>query len=243
MMSAEDRKRIEESLKANLEYTDKINRDRLKLLERQYQLFSDWTTNISTLSFAVGAAVVPLVNQFSVANHVKHPLLLLLAAVILIINGTVIQLVKKVKLEDEADTIRSFGLPVQISIQKTMNAEASFLHERLSKTGLAKRYSTQLREADGISQSHDTDKREHISMELDIYLGAMLIGFGLIGGSIIDSLNNFRLYLQLSSLALVAYLIYVLWSYRRSRKGLLDNQAKERELRKLREEYGSVYRD
>src|SRR5215469_12045554 len=98
MNAKEYRAYIQSMLKEKLDDIDLYRREYIELTKRQIQLVIDWTTTLSTLCFAIGAAVIPLISQFT-GNKVKHPALLFTAATILIANGTIILILKKHRMQ------------------------------------------------------------------------------------------------------------------------------------------------
>lgn len=238
-MSASQRDRVIESIRSHQQFVEEVGQAKLKLHERQLQLMADWSTGISTLSFAIGAAIIPLMSQFSGSSKVSHPAYLALAAGILVFNGTLILIIRKLRIDGESNIIRYVGLRPLVSLQKTMNLEAQYLNGKIDYITLRKRDAQQVAEAMTIVEDDSRGRpKDNISLELDLYLGFMLLGFSFIGASVIKD-ATLLFYYQESALLLAAiFLIYILWSYHRAHNARIGAVKLEDQLKKLQNTYG-----
>jgi hypothetical protein len=201
------RNRAKESYIENAELYNEIRQQGLELLKRQYELTSDLNTTICTLSFAVGAAVVPIINQFSGNHRINHPALLLLAAGILVFNGTFILLNKKRAIDNESLTVNLFGLPQLISISKTRSVQEAYITGQADSKELDKRLKEQVADAETII-GRPKAKERRISLAMDFYLGLMLIGFAFIGASIVSGHNAFVNYWHIVAVIGITYIAF-----------------------------------
>lgn len=230
MRSEEYRDYIIQQYKEKAKEIDIYRRDYLELYKRQIQLTIDWTTILCTLCFAIGAAVIPLISQFSGQYQIKHPSLLLAAALILIINGTVIMIIRKHHIQEEYRQVNIITIPYKISLVKTHTVLGDFVEGTVAKDSVDKRLNEQLSEATKLSKRKR--KKEKASYELDAYLGVMLAGIITLFGSIISDRKTIKMFIVIVSIATLAFVWYAHLSHQKveaniNEKELLNKSLKD----------------
>lgn len=219
---------------------DRYRRECLELQKRHFDFVSDWMTTVSMLCFAIGGAVVPLINQFSTQGSVAHPNLLFLAALILIVNGATILIMKKYRIEKGLNTITSVTLPYEILFTKTYAVLRDALSQRAPRHHVDQRFEEQFHELTAALKAGEPKKADRPTFELDIYLGIMLIGFACIFGSVIDNPHRLLLYGLVILTVVLGYVLHIAISYRRV-QGLLHERERLRQQLRDAEQYRVGY--
>jgi len=226
----EDRYReyIRQKIEDNLEDINFYATAYLDLTKRQIQLGIEWMMALSTLCFAIGGAVVPLITQLSSPNSVNHPKLLIVAAALLISEGSLILLIRKHRIDVESRLVNTITMPHQIALRKTHTVLLDYYQGKVTKDILDKRYDEQLDEAKKIANR--PKQIDHAFPELDIYLATMLLGIALIFASFIGS--NITMHIYFASLVAVAvgYVLYMVRSYNLNHANILEKEKLEKEL-------------
>ncbi|MDB5185283.1 MAG: hypothetical protein JWN38_1091 [Candidatus Saccharibacteria bacterium] len=232
MTEQDYRDNIKQRIVDNQNDLDFYRTSNLELTKRQLGLGIDWMMSLSTLCFAIGAAVVPLISQFS-RNSIAHPNLLLLAAIVLILNGSAMLLIRKHRMEEETRMVNTLTMPHQISLMKTRAVLLDYYQGHASKADVDKRQAEQLSEAEEISNKPRA--KDSAIPELDVYLGVMLLGIVCIFASIIHNHRKLGVYIHIVAVGAVLYMLYMMRSYTENRKNIAEKEALDKDLNEAEE--------
>lgn len=225
------RKSVEKKYIDTANEIDRHRREYLELRKQQLDLMLDWTTTVSILCFAIGGAVVPLINQFSTQGSVAHPNLLFAAALILITNGAVILILKKHRIEKGVNRVNVINLPYEIILRKTLTVLSDFLQYQTTRKHIDRRYDEQYQELIALTKELEQEDKVRPTMELDAYLGVMLLGFACIFGSVIDNSSRLVMYGVVVFFAALGYATYILFTYYKVKEGIAERERLQRELK------------
>lgn len=237
-MTPQDKEELKKSYLKNAEFLNEIGRSDLEVSDKVRQAYSSWVGTVANFSFAVGGAVIPIIVQVT-DKDAFNPVMMGIAAGLLIFNGTIIQIVKKHRIDNEALLLASFAMPQKISITKTMSVQAAVLTGNLDAAALDRRRQEQLQEATNIHLSKKA-KKGRVNIEMDIYLGTFVAGLYLLGVSILDDRFSPYLYITVGLSLVFLYALYVMCSSFKVLMSIRDKDRLSQELDVARD-YADTY--
>lgn len=237
-MTAEEEKEVKEGLthkRDNLQHImNDARKQRAELRLQNREKYADFLQKLGELSFAFGAAIIPVIIVSNSKGKITHLLYVLIGIAVYLLNGLVAMWKTKSKIEQDADDAPFIGLDEEIDAYPVINAINKLLHELGNK-----KYQQEYKDATNVETWDASKDKEDRNARTSFLLDILVLNF------VIASLLVARTVWTYSSvlywaifIAIVAVLLsLIVLSYIRTIKSQYSLRAKHEKLRGIRSDY------